>query len=356
MNYTEQVEKYGSARAASKALGIPRSTFRSRMKKETEPFLGEAAEGIGFPAGDVSSYWVKSDTGSFLVKKPKEGGTENLAETIADALSEFDGCSLKVKSPKNTAKELLTTYPIADLHIGMLAWGEESGDDWDLKIAEGVILDSMRKLVNQSPDSETALLINLGDFFHINDSKNMTPGSGNILDVDSRYQKVIYAGVKIMLSIIDLALQKHKKVVVRNVRGNHDPDATVALNVALKLYFSNNKRVTIDDSPKQFSYYRHGTTLLGFYHGHTAKAERAAMHMACANPIDWGKSKYRMMYHGHIHHETRKEIGNVIVESFQTLAAKDEYAASHGYWSGRSLSSITIHVERGEISRARVNL
>lgn len=233
----------------------------------------------------------------------------------------------------------------------MLSWREETGADWDMKIAEETVMQTMSQLVAQSPSSGTAIIANLGDWFHINDQKNMTPASGNILDVDSRYQKIVYTGVRIMMKLVDMTLTKHKKVIIRNVRGNHDPDSTVALNVALSLFYASNPNVIVMDSPKQFWYYRFGQNLLGFYHGHTAKAEAAAMNMACENPEDWGKSKFRMMMHGHIHHTTVKEVGNVFVESFNTIAARDEYAASHAYFSNRKLTAITFHETKGPRGR-----
>ncbi len=43
----------------------------------------------------------------------------------------------------------------------------------------------------------------------------------------------------------------------------------------------------------------------------------------------WIAPKYRVFYYGHTHHEAAKEVGDVRVESFQTLAAKDAYAAAN---------------------------
>ncbi len=355
------VADYGSQKKAAKALGIARSTLQERLKKAARsgndglalkpvPF-GHSVRGIStlYDADGIArSQWIKTKVDAVSI--------EDLAEYFSDAFRSYKGGSPIVLRPQTTDDSLLTVYPITDLHIGMMAWGAETGVDWDMKIAEETALDVYAKLIMQSQPSKTALLVNLGDFFHINDSKNVTPASGHLLDVDSRYQKIIYTGVRIFLKVIEMALGKHERVVVRNTKGNHDSDACVALNVALSLWFSDEKRVTIEDSPRQLWAYAFGNSLLGFYHSHTMKPDRAAMALACEYANEWGKSKYRMMMHGHYHQEMVKEVGNVRVEGFQTLAARDEYAASSGYYSGRSATAITFHELRGEIGRHRVNV
>lgn len=357
----EAVAKYGSQTKAAQALGIARSSLQNRLRKaaltgndglvfKPVPF-GHSVKGVStyYDAdGMPRSQWVKTRTDQINL--------EDLVEYFKDAFRDYDGSALPVKEPEFVDSSLMTIYPIADLHIGLLSWGAESGMDWDMKIAEKVILDTYSQLISQAQPSETGLLLNLGDFWHVNDSSNATPASKHLLDVDSRYQKIIYTGVQIFLKIIDMALTKHKKVVVRNTKGNHDRDACVALNIALKLWYSKSDNVIIEDGPEQIWAKRFGVNLYGAYHGHTMKPDRAAMNLACEYAELWGKSKFRIMMHGHFHQESTKEVGNVRVMGFQTLAARDEYAASSGYCSGRSATAITLHETRGEIGRNRVNL
>lgn len=345
----------GSKAAAARLLGLSRSAYRRRFDKinESSTFLEDASETLGFPTEAVSSYWVKSSTGSFHVKMDKHH--EDIADYFKQAFLDIKDKSI-VTPPPLVDADLMNIYPIADLHVGMLSWSAETDEDYDIRIVEHLAYDSFEKLFDRSPNAGTALIEQLGDFFHSNDYKNMTPASGNILDVDTRYQKMIYVGARIMKNIIERALEKHEKVIVRNVAGNHDPASMVALNIALSMYYGNNPRVIIEDSPRQLWAMLFGNTLIGCHHGHMMKADRAAMALACSYPEEWGKSKFRTIHSGHIHHTKVIEVGNVLCESFQTLAAKDSYAASHGYISGRSLQSITIHKELGEVGRSRVNM
>jgi predicted phosphodiesterase len=351
----------GSQVEAAKRLGIARSTLQNRLRQASAAGLdtlalkpvppGHSIKGIStlYDAnGNVTSQWVKTRT--------NEPSFEDIAEYFKDALSIVNGKSEFVPPPSDSDEDLLNIYPIADLHVGMLAWGEETGEDFDIKIVEQLVYDSFEKLFQRSPNSKTALILNLGDYYHTNDFKNMTPASGNILDVDTRYQKMIYVGARIMKNVIERALEKHETVVVRNVAGNHDPASIVALNLALSMFYSNIDRVIVEDSPKQLWAMSFGNSLVGCHHGHKMKADRAAMALACDYSKEWGDSKYRVIYSGHFHNERVVEVGNVRCEQFQTLAAKDEYAASHGYSSGRSIQSITFHKELGEVGRSRVNI
>jgi len=79
--------------------------------------------------------------------------------------------------------------------------------------------------------------------------------------------------------------------------------------------------------------------------------------MATSKPEDWGASKHRYLWMGHIHHKSAiKEYGNVIVESFRSPAARDAWHSGSGYTSGRSMTAITIHKQYGEISRQTANI
>lgn len=174
--------------------------------------------------------------------------------------------------------------------------------------------------------------------------------------MDGRFFKVVTTGVRLFIRVIHEALAKHRKVTVVCLPGNHDQDSYIALIVGLGAFFHDEPRVEIVESPSEFWFHLFGKTLIGACHGHKLKPDRMAMAMATMRPAEWGRAKYRWMLFGHIHHETMKEVGDVRCESFQTLAGRDAYSAGHGFTSGRSVSSITLHAERGEIGRHRVNL
>ena len=291
--------------------------------------------------------WIKTKTDSAV---------PDVIAAVKAAFVDYQGGAPLLPGPIDTDEDLMSVYPIADQHVGLLAWGAEAGESYDLRIGVDRLRACMSDCVAQSRPSKQALILNLGDWQHTDDQKNMTPRSGNLLDVDSRYFKILKASVQLMMDCIDLALQKHDTVVVRNLPGNHDPHASIALTVALSTFYSKNARVTIDDDPSDFFFHRFGQTLMGATHGHKMKPDRMAMTLATRCRSDWGATDYHWFLFGHIHHETMREVGDVRCESFQTLAAKDAHSASSGYNSGQSLQCVTLHRSRGEIGRHRVNV
>ena len=73
-------------------------------------------------------------------------------------------------------------------------------------------------------------------------------------------------------------------------------------------------------------------------------------------PEDWGASKHRYWYVGHVHHKAAKEYHGVIVESFRTMAGKDAWHAAKGYRSGRDMNLIVHSKTHGEVLRARCDV
>ena len=289
--------------------------------------------------------------------KTKEETQTDLIAAIKEEFAGYKGAAKLVKPPKETLSDLMQVYPVCDPHIGMLSWAPETGQDNDLKIGVDRVDNGLQRLISLAPPAETAVIIQTGDFLHADSQANTTPASGHQLDVDGRSHKVKLAGVQLLRRSIDYALQKHSRVIVKNLKGNHDPESAAWLNIALGLFYSNEPRVEIDldDGNNDIWLHLFGVNYIGATHGHTMKPERMAMVMADDNPEYWGASKYRWMIFGHIHHETVKEVGSVRCESFRQPVPKDAYAHSHGYRAGNSMSSVTLHKQDGEIGRHKIN-
>lgn len=252
--------------------------------------------------------------------------------------------------------ELMAVYPLGDPHIGMLSWGEETGQDWDLKIAEEKFCGVFDRLVKTAPKCDQAVIINLGDYFHADNMEGTTTRSGHSLDMDGRFTKMIRVGVKIMRRMIDSALMHHNTVRVINAVGNHDDTGSLFLSVALANMYEKEPRITVDDAPTPFHYVQFGQSMFGVHHGHTCKHEKLPGVMAADQPVMWGQTKHRYWYTGHVHHDTKKEFAGVTVESFRTLAARDAYATWGGYRSGQDSKCIVLHSEHGEVERHTVNV
>ena len=301
------------------------------------------------PDGRTVQQWVKTS----------EGAPEIAAiEAVRAAFADFEPLAPAVARPKDKRGDLLTVYPIADHHLGLAAWGRETGDDYDLKIATKLLRETMAELVARSPESEVGVVLNLGDFLHADNSSNRTEKSGNPLDVDTRYAKVLNVGSQLLAESVIQALSKHDRVVLRNLPGNHDPYSALALTMALKAYFRNEKRVKVDDDPGRFWFFQHGQVMLCATHGDMAKPDQMPGIAAAIRPDIWGATQFRYGYGGHVHHKSKRvsEVAGMIFETFQTLAAKDAWHAGEGYVSGRSMTAVTHHCDSGEHMRHTISV
>lgn len=339
------VDKHGSIGAAARALGVPRSTLRDRVYAARSTLYREPQSD-----GTVVLEWVKTEA--------VKGQQEDRDELIAALKAEFNGYQFPATlgQPTATEADLATVYLIADHHLMMLAWAAETGNNYDMKIAERLLLETAGRLIAKTPASAEALILNLGDFFHADDNSARTPEHQNQLDTDGRYAKALQMGVKLHIRLVELALQKHEHVTLRVLPGNHDPYAALALSIALGAFFSNQPRVTVDTDPSLFFHWSFGVNFVVGHHGHTVPPEKIAGVMAAYWPKEWGNSTHRYAYLGHIHRKTKggksaDEANGVIWETFNTIAAKDAYAYGKGYSSERSMTAITLHKLYGEDSR-----
>lgn len=289
-------------------------------------------------------------------KEGKGRQTEAILRALVDDLAEeVRGKACAMPAPDWVDDEHCNIVPFGDPHVGLYAWSREAGDDFDLDIAERLMLGSVDHLVARAMPAAEAWLVNLGDFFHADDGTNATPTNKHALDVDSRWPKIQQAGARIMRRIIERLLERHNRVVVKNVRGNHDPHSGYAMALILSAYYENEPRVEIDLEPGAFWYRSFGNTLIGVCHGHTVKkfGDLPGI-MATDRPREWGAARHRRWMVGHHHHSRIEEFRGCVVEVFRTLAPADAWAQAGGYRSDRSLDLITIHKDKGERARLRV--
>lgn len=357
----DAVARFGSIRAAAVGLGVPRPTFQHRYRKALAAGFDEAivhpapvghtVKGVSTlydQAGNVIQQWVKTRTDQMPL--------EEVIEAIQAAFDDYVSPAQPTEPPANSDDDLATVYPIADSHFGLYAWAAETGEDFDLKTAQEVNSGAFYRLSRSTPSSAHAVILGLGDLLHADDTTNRTAKSGHSLDVDTRHAKVLKVATVFMIDAVTEALKKHQHVTVRNLPGNHDTHSAQAVTMGLWAWFRNEPRVTVDTDPGYFWWWRWGRVLLGATHGDMAKMPNLPMVMAASRPEDWGQTQFRHAFTGHIHTRTALESGGVIVESFQSTAARDAWHQASGYRAGRSLSAITFHKMLGEVARQKVNI
>lgn len=357
--------RLGGVRAAARDLGLPRSTFRDRLHTAMirGMHLSEGAQGVvtqtGLSPTEVRGGWLHNydedgkKVGATYWKAP-EVKPEEIAERIADVLAGIEAIP-HVSPPEHSDARLLTVYPLADVHIGMMAWGKETGEDYDTAIATARLRDWVARAVDSSPSSDHAVILGVGDLTHADDQNNMTPRSKHILDVDTRHFKTLDMTISAMAYCAEYALRKHNKVTIRVLPGNHDLNTYMAVMFALSERYRENPRIEVQKQPGEFWVHQHGKCLLAAHHGHGGKPDRMVMFLADEYAQMWGATKHRVIWTGHLHHAKMSDIGGATWEQLRAVTARDAYAVGNAYVARSQLQAITFDLDHGEVQRVKIS-
>jgi len=297
--------------------------------------------------GNVAQQWVKSQQDGDALAKALEAAFSGYKDELPRIAA--------VPAPTHTNSDLANVYVLTDYHLGMLSWAEETGADWDMDIAEDLLVRWFAAAIAASPPAELGVFVNLGDFMHWDGMDAVTPASKHLLDADTRFQKLVRVAIRAKRQIIAMLLEKHDRVHVISAEGNHDPASSVWLREWLSSVYADEPRVTIDTSADPYYCVEHGATSLFFHHGHKRKMEQVSDVFVAKFRDVFGRTKHSYAHTGHLHHDKRVENNLMTVEQHRTLAAPDAYASRGGWLSGRDAKVITYHKKHGEVGRLTIN-
>ena len=220
------IEQTGSQDGAAALLGLNTRTISSRLKyyregrsrenmysdqylankskdappreRDDELFKGRSV--LWNPeTGETKLEWYKTD-------RDKQAQYEAMQNAIA-ALKEDLPAAPRVRQKIKPKNELLNLFVLTDAHIGMLAWGEETGEDWDTSLAEDLIMKFFAAAIEQAPMAQRAVFAQMGDFLHFDGIESVTPTSNHQLDTDTRFPKLVRTGIRITRQIIEMLLE-----------------------------------------------------------------------------------------------------------------------------------------------------
>lgn len=273
-------------------------------------------------------------------------------KAAVDAFKEEIPRAAPVAAPAYVADDLLNQFVVTDSHFGMLAWHEETGDDYDLRIAERLLLDWFAAAIDLAPNAHTAIFAQLGDVMHHDSMESVTPLHRHVLDADSRLQKVIRVVIRTIRRVVDMLLRKHQHVHLVMAAGNHDPASSAWLREMLAAMYENEPRISVDNSPSLYYAYEWGRTMLAYHHGHKRGVKDVDSVIAGIFREMFGRCTTAYVHVGHKHSDEGRKTRLMYVEQHETLAGKDAYAAGGGWPSGRSAKVITYAKDGGEVFRS----
>lgn len=361
--YADYVEHGCNQSRTAKAIGLSRGALQDRLKAAERKGLHLSAGGreamhmTRLNGNEIAGGYrhVYDDEGRKVEtvrwNVPKaELALETVLERAADAFVSLP-IAPPIPEPQQTNSDLLTLYPLFDVHVGMHAWGAETGGhDYDLRLATSDVHMAVGNVMALSPDSEEAIVLIGGDFFHGDDSTNQTPRSRNPLDVDGRHFKVLDTGIEVVAATVERAAAKHRRVTVRILRGNHDEHSHMVLTLALAQRYRDHERIVVDKDPRDIFMHQWGRCLIAAHHGDKQKPERLAMVLAEICPF-WSASPHRVVFTGHRHHQQTNEFPGIVWEQFRAFCPPDAYGAQ--FAPRRAMHAITFHKASGIATRAQ---
>lgn len=271
---------------------------------------------------------------SKLTVKPKKQPEISLADVDAY----FDEKRFKPIVPPTDYKyiddgEVLeVTY--VDPHNGMLAWQNESGENYDLKIAQERFLKCAWDIVNRCKHKKIKriILCVLGDVLHTAND-NQTTEKGTLQSVDGRYVKITDTTEATIVNVIAI-LKSIAPVEVVWVSGNHSRISEYLVMRSVEKSFSD---VKFDIAPNPIKSIKIGNALIGLAHGDMPKKN-------ITNNVDRearmiGGIKYIEQHCGHFHSEITTWVNGIIVRYLPCLCSSSAWEHQQGYLNFKAMIS-----------------
>ncbi len=252
---------------------------------------------------------------------------------------------------KPASIDVVPFLQIGDAHIGMLASEEETGANFDIKIAETEICAAAAALIDSLEPCERMVINDLGDGTHYETFRAMTEASGHAVDYDTRYWKMVRAYIRVTRFIIERALTKAVTVDYIVNQGNHSRSNDVWMAETVRALYDTSGRVNVLNNQSPFIAYRMGKTLVMIHHGDKCRPEKLRDVMSSDFETDWGETTFRYIDGGHVHHSQRKEMAGCVFESWNNLAPRDKYAHDGGWRSKQCMTIVLRSRSYGEIMR-----
>ena len=264
---------------------------------------------------------------SKITVKPRKGfnwSEENIRK-IFDSLGEDKVFEPELYECTQESKNLLF-IPLADIHFGLMATLELSGEDYNTRIARRRVRYVVDKILEKIEGKQIDRIIFLIGNDGINaDNLNGTTTNGTPQDNQLNWFETIRQFTDLMVETID-KLIKVAPVLAFFVPSNHDLHSMFGICETLKAYYRNCPSVTICNEATQRKYFRFGKNMIGF--SHDEKEKNVAKIMAAEQPKIWGETKFKYFMISHLHHEIVKDDYGVDIRRLPTISGRS-------YWTNK---------------------
>lgn len=327
---------------------------RADKQKEITYVQGKAT-GFTKDSGQINRVWLHRINVKFI-RKTKEIRARNVIHELLVEAKGFAPKYPKIKYPK-LSDGMLYEVSVPDIHFGRLTWHDESGEDFDVKIAADAVNRVVDELLFYGSNYPIArILLPIGNDFFNFDNKFGTTTAGTPQQNDTRWQKTFKLGRQLATTMIEKCMQIAPTTCII-VKGNHDEQLSFFLGDVLEVKFEKNPNVDIDNSPKGRKYFAFGQNLIGFAHGYWEKMSDLSSLMPVEVPELWAKSTYREFHTGDKHHTKVystdfklkvDELHGIMVRIIPSITSADGWTVDKGFvGSRRAAQSFLYHPTEG---------
>ena len=249
-------------------------------------------------------------------------------------------------------RENLLVINLSDHHFGKLAWGYETGGrNYDVKIATDVFNRAFDTILQRarSYEFDQIWFIVGNDLLNSDDRQGRTT-KGTVVSTDIRYTRTMTVVRNVLISCIEKLRHFAPLVKVKMVSGNHDEFSVWHTGSSLECFFHNYTDVQIDNEPKYYKFDEFGNVMIMWTHGDKGKRKDYPLLMASMQPEMFGRTKFREIHTGHLHHDRVEEQHGIKVRILPSLSPSDRWHAENAFsGSLRSSEAFIYNKERGLI-------
>ncbi len=315
-------------------------------------------------ANESDSLW-KTGLRQIKVSLRRKKDDQVSVERILKRMEENSPVMMKTDYPKRKKGERKRALEISimDPHYGMLCYQGDSDHSWDLETCEKLCMWSINELIaeaeNHGPFEQIVFPFGNDFLHHDNLRHETTRGTPQPEGVSYlyAYERAIQLAIEMVERLAEIA-----PVKLIQVSGNHDQETAFTLGHVLRAWYRNDPNVDVDVSPSPYKFWRYGTNLLGFDHGHHVKPPRLAALMAHECRSDWAETTYREWHLGDQHRKgsgkplTMEEQG-VSVEYLPALTPPNAWHRLKAFnWQQRGAMGYVWDFHEGPKARVQANL
>lgn len=217
-----------------------------------------------------------------------------------------------------------------DIHFAKLAHSEETGEEYNYKIAQKRMIDSVLEYKDRFKNRKfKSIYFAIGQDYFNSEPTGATVGNTK-QDNDIRYSVMFEKGVEALIDVIEVLKTMGDTIFIPLVQGNHSTYTEYYAAQFLKAWYRNDDSVIIDASVIPRKYYKFGVNLFGFTHNSEEK-NRIYTLMQIESPQEWADTIERTWFTGHLHKEDVKEDGGVFIRQAPTMCSTDAWHKQKGY-------------------------